>query len=61
MQNAADHFSVMPITIRNHLDTKLATRQGGQLVYLFTEEISKETRDMLMINPKKVRNAATPI
>jgi hypothetical protein len=45
MQKAADYFNVMYTTIARHLDTELTTKQGGQLVYFFSKEISEEMKD----------------
>lgn len=47
MQKAADYFNVVYTTIARHLDTELATKQGGQLVYFFSKEISEEIKDKL--------------
>jgi hypothetical protein len=50
MQQAANYFNVMYTTVARHLDTELATKQGGQLVYLFSKEISEDMRNKLLKN-----------
>lgn len=61
MQKAADYFKVMYTTIGKHLDTELATKQGGKWVYFFSKEISTELKDKLKNEIKKASNASTEV
>jgi hypothetical protein len=61
MQQAANYFNVMYTTVARHLDTELATKQGGQLVYLFSKEISEDMRNKLLKEIKKATNATTEV
>jgi len=61
MQQAANYFNVMYTTVARHLDKKLATKQGGRLVYLFSKEISEDMRDNLLKETKKATNATTEV
>jgi hypothetical protein len=40
-------------SILNHLDTNLATLKGGKSVLLFSNELSKPEKDLLLNNVKK--------
>lgn len=53
MQKAADYFKVDYRSILNHLDTNLATLKGGKSVLLFSNELSKPEKDLLLNNIKK--------
>lgn len=48
MQKAAEYFDVDYRSILNHLDTKLATKKGGQLVLLFSKELTKLEKTELL-------------
>lgn len=47
--------------IARHLDTGLATKKGGKLVYFFSKEISKEMCNKLKNNINKASHATTEI
>jgi hypothetical protein len=53
MQKCAEYFNIDYRTILRHLDTKLATKQNGQLIYLFTSELSYVGRNDLLSNLTK--------
>jgi len=48
MQKAAEYFDVDYRSILKHLDTKLATKKGGQLVLLFSKELTKLEKTELL-------------
>ena len=48
MQKAAEYFDVDYRSILNHLDTKLATKKGEQLVLLFSKELTKLEKTELL-------------
>lgn len=47
--------------IARHLDTELATKKGGRLVYFFSKEISEEMRDKLKNNINKASYATSEV
>lgn len=40
-KEVSSYFNVTYTTLVRHLDTELATKKGGKLVYIFSKEISK--------------------
>lgn len=61
MQKAADYFKVDYRSILNHLDTNLATLKGGKSVLLFSNELSKPEKDLLLNNIKKAVNETVSV
>lgn len=61
MQKAADYFKLDYRSILNHLDTNLATLKGGKSVLLFSNELSKAEKDLLLNNIKKVVNETVSV
>ncbi len=61
MQKAADYFNVDYRSLLKHLDTKIASRKGGKLVLLFSNELTKLEKESLLNNVKKATNETTPI
>ena len=50
LKSAADYFNVRPATILKHLDSKLATKRKGVLVYTFSKELDSEFKSKLLIS-----------
>lgn len=42
MQKTADYFNINYRTVLRHLETKLATKQNGQLLYFFSSKLPEE-------------------
>ena len=61
MQKLAEYFDVSYRTIGSHLDTEISTNLNGQLVYLFSKEISVELKNELVNNLTKANNATTEV
>lgn len=65
MQAAADYFKVNYRTMQYHMDTKLAVTRNGQLVYIFSQELSPELKSELVFNftgeSKLARNVSTQV
>ena len=45
-------FNVRPATIFNHLDSKLATRRQGTLIYTFSKELDFKLKAELLTRKK---------
>ena len=60
MQKAADFFNVDYRSILIHLDTKIATRKGGNLVLLFSNQLTVQEKESLN-NIKKAINETTAV
>lgn len=60
-QKAADYFKVDYRSILNHMDTNLATLKGGKSVLLFSHELSKPEKDLLLNNIKKAVNETVSV
>ena len=61
MQKAADYFNVDYRSLLKHLDTKIATRKGGKLVLLFSNELTLSEKESLLNKVKKATNETTPV
>ncbi len=48
LKDAADYFNVRPATILKHLDSKLATKRKGVLVYTFSKELDSGFKAKLL-------------
>lgn len=61
MQKAADYFNIDYRFILNHLDTELATIRGGKLVLLFSHELTKSEKELLLSNVQKAVNVTVSV
>lgn len=61
MQKAAEFFNVDYRSILNNLDTELASIKGGKLVLLFSQELTKLQKELLLNNIKKKVNVTVSI
>jgi hypothetical protein len=61
MQSCADYFKVDYRTIASNLDTMLATLKNDMLVYFFSNEISLEVKEELLVATKKASNVTTKV
>lgn len=58
-REVCSYFNVTYTTLVRHLDTELATKKGGKLVYIFSKEISPEMLDKLKNSNKTARTNVT--
>ena len=61
MQKLAEYSDASYRTIGSYLDTEISTNLNGQLVYLFSKEISVELQNELVNNLTKANNAITEV
>jgi hypothetical protein len=61
MQKTADYFNIDYRTVLRHLDTKLATKQNGQLLYFFSSKLPEEVLIELKNKFTRAKNATSEV
>lgn len=61
MQKAGESFNIDYRSILNNLDTELAIIKNGELVLLFSYELTKSQKESLLNNLKKKINVTVPV
>lgn len=61
LQKTAEYFNIHYRTVLKHLDTKLVTKQNGQLVLFFTNKLTEQEKKYFISNINKAKNATTEV